>query len=320
VTRVAASSRGEARLRMLRLVRRGDRHDPRELTISFKLEGEFASADRADGVIPSEALKNLVYRITREQGNREIEALGLALAAEVLERQPSVTRVRVDLAEQPWQRVDIGGKAQAQAFLSGSAEQRVASITTNGAQTSVVAGIDDLVLMRSSGFAPARRSGADIPDDSGTSDGLQPLLVGALSARWTYTSGDVTFAVHRRAIRATIVETFVWQKGQSVQDLLYAIAGVVLATTEEIADVTLTFHERPYRPADLFAAGAENPDELFLVADEPVGTVHVTVERVCSGCRMGLPRGIRDARASSDANDATNNDNVTTFSASILVA
>ena len=57
------------------------------------------------------------------------------------------------------------------------------------------------------------------------------------------------------------------------------IAGVVLATTEEIADVTLTFHERPYRPADLFAAGAENPDELFLVADEPVGTVHVTVER-----------------------------------------
>jgi urate oxidase len=264
---------------MLRLVRRGDRHDPRELTVSFKLEGDFVSAaDRNDAIIPSEALKNLVYRITREHGNRELETLGLALASEVLERQATLTRVRVDLSEQPWMRVEVGGKAQAQAFLSGSPEQRVASVTTNGTQVSVVAGIDDLMLMRSAGFAPSRRS-AEIPDDTGTSDGLQPLLVGALSARWTYTSGDVTFDVHRRAIRSTILDTFVWQKGQSVQELLYAIADVILGTCEDIADVTLTFHERPYRPADLFAAGTENPDELFLVADEPVGTVQVTVER-----------------------------------------
>jgi hypothetical protein len=41
----------------------------------------------------------------------------------------------------------------------------------------------------------------------------------------------------------------------------------------------LTFNERPYRPADLFSAGTENPDELFVVVDEPVGVVEVTVER-----------------------------------------
>ena len=281
MTRIAASSKGEARLRLLRLVRRGDRHDPRELTISFRLEGDFEPAfleGRSDTLIPGEALKNLVYRTTREQGTRELEALGLALATEVLQRQPSLTRVRVEAAEQPWQRVEVGGKAQSQAFLSGSSEQRLAVVTTNGTQTSVVAGIDDLLLMRSAGFAPARRS-ADIPDDTGASDHLQPLVVGALSARWTYTSGDVTFDVYRRAIRNAILDTFAWHQSQSVQHLLYAIADVVLATCDEIADVTLTFHERPYRPADLFSAGTENPDELFLVADEPVGTVHVTVER-----------------------------------------
>jgi urate oxidase len=282
MTRIAASSHGEARLRMLRLVRRGDRHDPRELTVSFRLEGDFEPAfnvGRADTLLPGEALKNLVYRITREQGTREIEALGLALAADVLQRQSSVTRIRVDLIEQPWQRVEAGGKAQPQAFLASSPEQRLATITTNGTQISVVAGLDHLMLMRSSGFAPPRRSGAEIPDDTGASDGLQPLLVGALSARWTYTSGDVTFDVYRRAIRNAILDTFAWHPSQSVQHLLYAIADVVLVTCEEIADVTLTFHERPYRPADLFKAGAENPDELFLVVDEPLGTVQVTVER-----------------------------------------
>ena len=282
MTRIAASSHGEARLRMLRLVRRGDRQDPRELTVSFRLEGDFEPAfidGRSDTLLPGEALKNLVYRITREQGTRDIEALGLALAADVLQRQASLTRIRVDLVEQPWQRVDAGGKAQPQAFLAGSPEQRLATITTNGTQTSVVAGIDQLMLMRSAGFAPPRRSGADIPDDSGASDGLQPLLVGGLSARWTYTSGDITFDVHRRAIRNAILDTFAWHSSQSVQHLLYGIADVVLVTCEEIADVTLTFHERPYRPADLFKAGAENPDELFLVVDEPLGTVQVTVER-----------------------------------------
>jgi urate oxidase len=282
MTRIAASSRGEARLRLLRLVRRGDRHDPRELTISFRLEGDFEPAfieGRSDALLPGEALKNLVYRITREQGTRELEALGLALANEVLERQRSLTRVRVELAEQPWLRLEAAGKAQAQAFLSGSSEQRVAFVTTNGTQTSVVAGVEGLMLMGSAGFAPVRRSPTDIPDDSGASDHLQRLLVGALSARWTYTSGDVTFDVYRRAIRNAILESFAWHRSQSVQHLLYAIADVVLATCEEIADVTLTFHERPYRPADLFSVGTENPDELFLIADEPIATVQVTLER-----------------------------------------
>jgi urate oxidase len=282
MTRIAASSRGEARLRLLRLVRRGDRHDPRELTISFRLEGDFEPAfieGRPETLLPGEALKNIVYRTTRELGTRELEALGLTLAAEVLQRQRSLTRVRVELAEHPWQRLEAGGKAQSQAFMSGSSEQRLAFVTTNGTQTSVVAGIDRLMLMRSAGFAPARRSASDIPDDSGASDHLQPLLVGALSARWTYTSGDVTFDVYRRAIRNAILDSFAWHHSQSVQHLLYAIADVVLATCDEIADVTLSFHERPYRPADLFSVGAENPDELFLVAEEPIGTVDVTVER-----------------------------------------
>lgn len=267
---------------MLRIVRRGDRHDPRELTVSFKLEGAFEPAfveGRADGLLPGEALKRLVHRITREQGTRELEELGLVLAREVLERQTSVTRVRVDLHERSWQRVEAGGKAQLQAFVAGSAEQRVAAIISNGPQTSVLGGIDELTLMRSAGFGPARRGSRDIPDDSGASDGLQPLLVGELAARWTYTSGDITFGVYRKGIRSAILDTFAWHQSTSVQHLLYAIADVVLATCDELADVTLSFHERPYRPADLFTAGVENPDELFVVVDEPLGTVQVTVER-----------------------------------------
>ena len=76
-----------------------------------------------------------------------------------------------------------------------------------------------------------------------------------------------------------IVETFAAHARRSVQHTLDAIADVALASFPEIVDITLSMQERPYRPADLFSAGVENPDDLFLVVDEPLGIVEVTVER-----------------------------------------
>lgn len=277
-THIAASSHGESRLRMLRIVRHGDRHDPRDLTVSFRFEGEFTSAfvdGLAGGLLPGEAVKNMVHAAAREHGAKEVENLALALAHDVLRRQAKITRVRVEVSEQPWHRLEVGGKAQHQTFLGGSGERRTAAITSNGRQVSVVAGIQNLAIMRSAGFAPPRRG----DHEDGSADGLPRLVVGDLSARWTYTSGDVTFDPYRHGVRAALLETMAWHASRSVQHALYAAADVILSSYEEIADVTLAFHEYPYRPADLFATGHENPDDLFVAIDEPLGVVEVTVER-----------------------------------------
>lgn len=274
--KIGASSHGESRLRILRIVRRGDRHDPRELTLSLRFEGDFAPAfreGRTDVLLPGEALKNLVHSAAREHGGGEIEVFGLALCARVLAGHPQITRARVDITEQQWTRLEPAGKAQGQAFMAGPPESRTVAVTSNGKQTAVVSGLEHLSLMRTRGFAPA----AD--DDDGTADGLQRLLVGTLSARWTYSSGDVTFRPYRQGVRAALIETFAWHASTSVQHTLYAMADVVLATYQEISEIWLALHERPYRPADLFTAGLENPDELFVAVEEPLGIVEVTVER-----------------------------------------
>ena len=277
--RLGASSQGESRLRMLRIVRRGDRHDARDLTVSIRFEGDFAPAfreGRSDGIIPGETLKTFVHTTAREHAGAEIEVLGLSLCRRVLDSHRQVTRVRVEIAEQPWTRMDTGGKAQGQAFVLGGPEQRTVAITSNGTQTAVVSGIDHLVLMRTAGFL-SRRSAARA--DDGLDDAVQGLLVGTLNAKWTYSHADVTFGPYRQGVRAAIAETFALHAARSVQHTLYAIADVVLATYEEILDVTLAMHERPYRPADLFTAQVENRDELFVAAEEPLGVVEVTVER-----------------------------------------
>jgi urate oxidase len=273
-----SSSYGESRLRMLRVMRRGDRHDPKDLTIALRLEGSFGAAF-TDGdpalLLPGETIKNLVHRVARGQEHAAIEELGLAICARVLEHHSAIGLARVDLTEQPWARLDAGGKAQGQAFTPAGVERRTAAVSSNGTRVSVSAGLENLVLMRTGGFAPVARGRTS---EEATADGLQRLFIAALSARWSYLSGDIAFGPYRQGVRAAIVETFAWHKGRSVQETLYAIADVVLASYQEISEVTLSLQERPYRPVDLLELALDG-DALFIAHDEPVGVVEITVGR-----------------------------------------
>jgi urate oxidase len=279
--RIGANSHGESSVRMLRVVRRGDRHDARDLTVTCRFEGSFAEAfvdGHVEGLPPAEALKSLVYALARPHASAEIERFGLAICERLLTDYPRIARARVEIAEQPWNRLEMGGKAQGQAFLRGTPERQTAAITSNGTHVAVVSGIEHLTIMRTSGFAPTKR-GTPSSDPSGVDDGLQALLVATLSARWTYTSPDVTFGPYRQGVRTAIVETFGCHAIRSVQHTLYRLADVVLSSYEEISDITLSLNELPYRPADLFRAGLENPDDLFVAHEAPTALVEVTVER-----------------------------------------
>lgn len=282
--RIGASSHGESRVRMLRVVRRGDRHDARDLTVACRFEGDFADAfvdGQAQGLLPGETLKSLIHSTARQHAGAEIEHFGLALCERLVSGYKKVTRARVEISEQPWTRLEVGGKAQGQAFLAGPPERRTVAVTSNGPQIAVVAGVDELTLMRTSGLTRTRR-GAPQRDDSGHEDGLPSLLVATLSAQWTYSSPDVTFGPYRQGVRAAIVETFGCHASRSVQHTLYAIAEVVLSSYDELTDITLRLQERPYRPVDPFSLVADEPDrpeDLFVAVEEPVGLVEVMVER-----------------------------------------
>lgn len=273
---IHSTSYGESRLRILRILRRGDRHDPKDLTIALRFEGDFAQAFQqgdAGGLPPGETVKNLVHRVASDQDHAEIEALGLVICERILAHHPTIGLARVDLTESQWARLEPGGKVQGQAFTPGGVERRTATITSNGSRVSVSSGIDNLVLLRTSGLVDARRVAAE---DDGTTDGLQRLLIATLAARWSYSSGDIAFLPYRQGVRGAIIETFAWHATRSVQHTLYAMAEVILETYQEISVVTLTLQERPYRPVDLLDLEQIN---LFVARDEPLGIVEVTVER-----------------------------------------
>jgi len=268
---IESSSYGESRLRMLRVVTRGDRHDPRDLTIGVRFEG------RIDEMVPGEAIKNLVHRVVRQHGHAVdgIEALGIAVSDAVLRTWTSVGLTRVEIAEQPWTRLDAGGKPQGQAFTPSGPERRTAFVTSNGTRTAVQAGIDNLILLRTGGFAPTRRGE---PTTEPSADGLPRVYLATLGVRWAYSVGEIAFVPYRTGVRQAVIDTFAWHKGPAARETLRAIADVVLANYQEIGQVSLTLQERPYRPVDLLELALE-PDALFIAHDDPVGVVEITVER-----------------------------------------
>ena len=256
---------------MLRVLQRGDRHDPKDLTIAIRFEGPL------DKMVPGEALKNLVHRVVREQDHAAaaIEPLALAISQHLLARHPDTGLVRVEISEAPWSRLDAGGKAQGQAFTPSGMERRTASVTSNGARMSVSAGVEDLVLLRTGGFVPTIRGRvADEP----SADGLQRLFVATLAARWSYSTGEIAFVPYRAGVRQAIVESFAWHQGPTIRATLDAIADVVLDNFQEISQITLAIQERPYRPVDLLDLSVDG-DALFVAYEEPVGTIEVTLQR-----------------------------------------
>jgi urate oxidase len=265
-----SSSYGESRLRMLRVLRRGDRHDPKDLTVALRLEGDGGSS-----MLPGETIKNLVHRIARDEDHPAIETLALSMCARILAEHRSIRLARVEIVEQSWTRLDAGGKPQGRAFTPAGVERRTVAVSGNGTQMSVTAGLENLMLLRTGGFAPTDRGR---PSDEPTADGLQRLFIATLSARWSYASGDIAFVPYRQGIRAAIVDTFAWHKARSAHETLTAIGDVVLASYQEISQMTLTLQERPYRPVDLLELSLDG-DALFVAHDEPVGIVEITVSR-----------------------------------------
>ena len=72
---------GKSRVRLMKIARRGDRHELQNITVKIALEGEFddihTKGDNSK-CLPTDTMKNTVYALAaQEQEIEEIESFGL---------------------------------------------------------------------------------------------------------------------------------------------------------------------------------------------------------------------------------------------------
>jgi urate oxidase len=280
VTIVLGDNRyGKAETRLLRVTRRGDVHDVRELSVTTALAGRFEDVHlRGDNaaVLPTDSQKNAVNALAADAPLGEIEDLALRLARHFVATSPAVRRATVRVDEHAWERIEAGAEPHPHAFVRGTAERRQAMATAEADRAWAAAGLTDLLVLKSTGsefrgFERDRYTTLQEADDR--------ILATAVTARWRFSTLDVDWAASFADARRALLRTFAEQHSRSLQQTLFEMGRAVLEVRPEIAEIRLTLPNRHHFPVDLTPFGLDNRDEVFHIADRPYGLIEGTVRR-----------------------------------------
>ena len=268
---------GKSRVRLVKLRRAHDPHEIVDVTIDVQLEGAF-EAVYVDGdnasCLATDTMKNTVYALARQDSIEHIETFASRLANHFV-AQPAVARARISAVEHPWDRVSVDGKGHPHAFVQAGGEQRTAVVTAYAGTTEVVAGIANLVVLKTTDSAFS-----GFPRDEYTTlpDTEDRILATSVTASWKYRAGTTDYAARDR-IRRALIETFAAHPSRSVQHTLYAMADAALGACTDAEEITLTLPNRHHLLVDLTPFGLDNPNEIFVATDQPYGVIEATVAR-----------------------------------------
>src|SRR5712691_8882320 len=105
---LAADTYGKSRVRLIKLARRADRHDLKEITFQILFRGDFLSCyETGDNsrILPTDTIKNTVYALARKHDIVSIEEFGQRLIEHFLKNNAQVDEVRVEITEHLWSRI-----------------------------------------------------------------------------------------------------------------------------------------------------------------------------------------------------------------------
>jgi urate oxidase len=284
---LGANNYGKAEVRLVKVTRAPGRHELRDLTVDVALEGEFEAAHLAGdntGLLATDTMRNTVYALAKLDPIHSIESFGRALVERFVEAGPTVRRARVRIAEHPWARL---GEHE-HAFQRGSGGARVATVTGDGSELDVQAGIDDLLVLKTTGSGWEGYLHEEYTTLPETND---RILATVVTASWDYRHDDIDFNAVWQGARAAILNAFGDHYSPSVQFTLYRMGEAVLEAHPEIERIRFSLPNRHHLLFDLSRFGLENDHEIFHATTEPYGLIEGTVER------SGVPAGGNGAGA-----------------------
>ena len=277
--RLAENTYGSSRIHLLRVTKQEGRHDIREIRLSIRFEGDFEAAHiQGDNrkILPPDTMNNTVYALARQHSIEPLENLGLHLIEHFLTYNPQVTRVLIQASESSWARLPQGGKPHASAFARASNEERTSILNGTREGTQVRAGIDNLIVLKTTNFAFE-----DFKKDPYTT--LQEegdcILSTLIRADWLYTEEEAEFGPLWHGVRQMLLETFAEHDSQSLQHTLFAMGEAILNNCENVGEIHLSLPSKQFRLADLAPLGMDNPGTVFLPMDEPHTTVEATLKK-----------------------------------------
>ena len=276
--RLGDNQYGKAETHVVRITK-GQTHDIKDLNVSIALAGDFAESHlEGDNskVVPTDTQKNTVFAFASEPVG-ETEEFALRLGRHFVKEFAAVKRARVIIEEFPWVRISVGGKRSPDAFMRRGAEKRLVLVTCTKDTEWVVAGLTDLVVLKSAGS-----EFWGFPKDRYTTlqETHDRILATAVTARWRYVSaGGIDWTKSYDEARRLLLETFATKRSLALQQTLFDMGEEVLGARPEIAEIRLAMSNKHHFAVDLSPFGLENTNEVFYASDRPYGLIEGTVTR-----------------------------------------
>jgi urate oxidase len=263
---------GKSETHVVRVTRQGARHEIKDLNVSVALAGDFADTHLTGDnskVLPTDTQKNTVFAFAHD-GVGEIEDFAIRLARHFVSEFAPVYRARVHVEEFGWERIHD------HAFVRAGTEKRLAMVTCSDDGTWVVAGVSDLVVLKSTGsefHGYIKDRYTTLPE---TRD---RIMATSLTARWRFRDTQAEWARSYSEVRRLLLDTFAAKHSLSLQQTLYAMAEAVLEARPEVVEVRISMPNKHHFVVDLSPFGLENPNEVFYASDRPYGQIEGTVSR-----------------------------------------
>ena len=167
-------------------------------------------------MLATDTQKNTVFAFARD-GVGTPEEFGLRLARHFAGSYDWITGARVAVESYGWERIPVGGAEHDHSFRKAGAEVRTAVVTVDGDDAHVLAGLTDLVVLKTTGS-----EFWGFPRDRYTTlaETRDRILATAVTARWRYTGTDLDFDAAFAGVRTALLETFASTHSLALQQSL----------------------------------------------------------------------------------------------------
>lgn len=268
---------GKQKVRFLRVIRDGDRHEVFELTAGINLEGDFESAYLSSDnsqVVATDTMKNTLHILASQCAGTTMEEYGIFVVEYFLKTYGHVSQISLCLDQVPW--VPMTHSSVGYVF-ERSAGTPTARIVASRDDVKIFGGFRDWQIMKTtgSGFAGfPRNEFTTLPE---TND---RILATSVSAEWTYLPNTKSFAQERDAIPLAMAKVFAETFSPSVQRTLFQMGEAALTSSPSISAIRLQMPNKHYLPLDLDKFGPLTPGvTCWLPTDEPHGQIEAEISR-----------------------------------------
>ena len=270
---------GKDRVRVMRIDRKPDRHEVRELTVramvTGRFDGAFTDADNSTSVA-TDTVKNVINIVARENISLGNEKFCAAVAAKLLESYPDVDGATVTAHETKWSRLVVNGAPHPHSFLLDSNGKPFARVVATRHGMTMESGLSAFTFMKSteSGWENyIHDKYTTIPE---THDRMAAT---AMDASWRWASEPADYEAANAKILSILLEVFATTYSRSVQDSLYRMGTAVLEAVPEISDISMSCPNKHYILINFAPFEMDNANQVFVSTDEPHGQIECTVGR-----------------------------------------